>query len=138
MLDATQKAEILFYLGYSILEDDGPVIRGLNSLDTRPQADALILAELQTCKAVDRVIREKVPVVSLAAQDGAIQLRGAYTLSVLQATGRQAVGRLSSFTSIPVKHDVFMSAAPIGTPDGNAGVPDTNYAYGTGGCLPGC
>jgi hypothetical protein len=137
MLDATQKAKIVFYLGYSILEDSGPVVRQLNALDTRPEADAPILAELQTCEAIDRTLREKLLAIALAIQDGAIQLRGAYSLATLQAFGRQSVGRLSSFTLIPVAHDVFASAAPLGTPDGNAGVPDS-APYASGGCLPGC
>lgn len=137
MLDATQKAEILFYLGYPILEDAGPAIRALNSLDSRPEADALILAELATCKSLDQVIRQKVPLLALAAQDGAIQLRGHYTLGVLQAAGRQAAGRLSSFTSIAMKHDVFSSAAPVGDPPTDAIGNSYTPPHG-GGCLPGC
>ena len=137
MLDAAQKAKILFYLGYPILEDNGPATRALNSLDTRPEADPIILAELQTCEAIDQTIRQKLLAISLATQDGAIQLRGAYTLGTLQAAGRQSAGRLSSFTSIPLKHDVFSSAAPMGTPPADAtGIDDSRYA--AGGCLPGC
>jgi hypothetical protein len=136
MLDLAQKTQLLMYLGYSVREDDGDAIRALNALDTRPQGDALILAELQFCEAVDRTIREKVLAIALAIQDGAIQLRGAYTLATLQAAGRQSVGRLSSFVGVAVKHDVFMSATPTMTPADNAGVPDSHFA--AGGCLPGC
>jgi hypothetical protein len=136
MLDAAQKADLLFFLGYSVREDDGDAIRAINALDTRPQGDARILAELQTCDAVRRTINEKLLAIALATQDGAIQLRGAYSLGTLQALGRQAVGSLSSFVGVAVKHDVFSSASPLMTPADNAGVPDSHFA--TGGCLPSC
>ena len=137
MLDATQKAKVLFYLGYSILEDNGPAIRALNSLDTRPEADPIILAELVNCEEADAAIR-KVRTIALAIQDGAIQLRGHYSLSALQALGRQATGRLASFTKIPIDHDVFSSAAPLGTPPTDAIGSSYVPPFGAGGCLPGC
>ena len=92
MLSGAQKTELRFYCGYSVLDEDSPVARAISALDSRPDSLPIILRELEVCKGIDGDLK-KVPTLAMATQDGAIQLRAHYTLSVLQHQGRQAAGR---------------------------------------------
>lgn len=105
---AQEKARLLFYLGYSGFEDDGLAIRAINGLDAKEAFMGPIVREqLDFIGLVDREIRESLPLAA-ALEDGSIKIRAHYTLSVQRGLGRQYVGRLSSWTKIPIgPNDVF-------------------------------
>ncbi len=106
---AAEKTSILFYLGYSGFEDDGPAMRALNSLDNREQSMGPIIREtLDRLAAVDRDIFDTRPLAK-AVKVGAEELRAHYTLAHLWTLGRSYVTRLARFTKIQVCGDVFGS-----------------------------
>lgn len=102
-----EKARLLFYLGYSGFEDDGPAVRALNGLDAREMAMGPIVREhLDYLQTVDREIFETIPLAA-AIEDGSVKIRAHYTLNHLRQLGRQYVQRLSRWTKIQVGDDVF-------------------------------
>lgn len=105
-LTDTEKARVLFFLGYSVFEDDGPAIRSLNSLGSKPLAGDFIRPILSRLEQIDCDIFELRP-LALAISDGEIQLRADYSFRVLCKMGRQQVGRLATFTKISIFSDVF-------------------------------
>lgn len=107
-----EKATLLFYLGYSGYEDDGPATRSINSLDAQEARMGPILREtLDFLKVVDREIRETLPLAA-AIEDGSVKIRAHYTLAHLRSVGRQYVKRLASWTKIAVGEDIFSSGSP--------------------------
>jgi hypothetical protein len=101
-----EKTQALFFLGYSVFEDDGPAIRAFNSLPSQPLAGDFIrpmLSQIETLRCEIFSIRP----LTKAIQDGAIQLRAHYTFKVLCAMGRQLVGQLSSITKVSIFSDIF-------------------------------
>lgn len=124
-LTATQKAEIRFYCGYSVLDASGSIARAVDGLDTNEAAATLVIGELENCRRIDAQLRE-VGVLAKAIRDGAIELRGHYTLGVLQAQGRQAATRIARFLGVPLGGDVFSGGiVPPSTQDdgGRGGMP---------------
>lgn len=105
-LSALEKARVLFFLGYSVFEDDGPAVRSLNSLDSKPLAEAFIRPILEKLDKIDADIFATRPLAK-AIRDGSVELRAHYTFSLLARLGRQQVGRLASFTKISIASDVF-------------------------------
>ena len=106
---AEEKAKILFYLGYSGFEDDGPAMRALNSLDNKEKVMGPIIREtLDRLAQVDRDIFDTRPLAK-AIKVGAEELRAHYTLAHLWQLGRQYVTRLARWTKIQVCGDVFGS-----------------------------
>jgi hypothetical protein len=102
-----EKARIIFYLGYSGFEDNGPAMRAINSLDSKEPTMGFIIRELlDKLQDIDRQIHETIP-ISMATQDGPIQVRAHYTLDHLWRLGRSYVNRLARFTKISVDGDVF-------------------------------
>lgn len=112
-LTDTQKAEVRFYCGYSVLDNASAISRAIDGLDANAAAATLVLTELETCKRIDAQLRE-VGVLSKAIRDGAIELRAHYTLGVLQAQGRQAAMRIARFLGIALGGDVFSGSAGPG------------------------
>lgn len=132
-LSAQQMSDIRYYTGYSYNEDNGPLQRALDGLSSRPEAEPRIVADLDELAAIDAQIR-KVRVIAMATQDGAVQTRGAYSLSVIRSMGRQLVGRLASFLEVPIKRDMFGPGAP-GMPSSDPFGPDRDYVpSASGGC----
>lgn len=108
---ALEKARIIFYLGYSGFEDNGPAMRAINSLDSKEATMGFVVREmLDKLQDIDRQIHETIP-LSMATQDGPIQLRAHYTLEHLWRLGRSYVNRLARFTKISVDGDVFSTSS---------------------------
>lgn len=106
-----EKAYLMFYLGYSGFEDDGPAQRSINSLDSQEARMGPIIREhLDLLRNVDREINESLPLAA-AIEDGSIKLRAHYTLAHLRAVGKQYVKRLSTWTKVQIGEDVFSSGS---------------------------
>jgi len=106
---ASEKARLLFYLGFSGFEDDGPAVRAINGLDAKEAFMGPIVREhLDLLTMVDREIKESLPLAA-AIEDGSVKVRAHYTLAHLRAVGRQYVKRLSTWTKIKRGEDVFSS-----------------------------
>lgn len=110
------KNQILFYLGYSAYEDDGPAVRSLNSLDAQDtkqngSVSALILPIIANLTAIDQQVQKAMP-LAMAIEDGSAKVRIHYTLQNLWAMGRQMVARLAAFTKIAVAYDMFSPTMP--------------------------
>lgn len=104
---ATEKARILFYLGYSGFEDDGPAMRGVNSLDNKETTMGPIVRDiLDKLEQIDAQVMQTVPLAK-AIKDGSIELRAHYTIDHLWRMGRSLVSRLARFTKISISGDVF-------------------------------
>lgn len=102
-----EKARILFYLGYSGFEDDGPAMRAINSLDSLEASMGPIVRDLlDKLNQIDLDIMETRPLAK-AIKDGSIELRAHYTIGHLWQMGRQYVSRLARWTKIRVSGDVF-------------------------------
>lgn len=110
---ADEKANLLFYLGYSGFEDDGPAMRAINSLDSKePTMGAIVRDLLDKLRDVDCQIFQAMPLAK-AISTGGVQLRAHYTLNVLRDLGRQYVDRLASFTKIQVGQDIFSPGGKV-------------------------
>lgn len=102
-----EKTQILFFLGYSGFEDDGPAMRAVNSLDAKEATMGPIVRDvLDKLGRIDKQIMETIPLAKVI-QDGSIQLRAHYTMDHLWRMGRHLVSRLARFTKIQVSGDVF-------------------------------
>lgn len=108
---AVEKSKMLFYLGYSVFEDNGPAMRGINSLDSKESVAGPIVRDL--LGKMDDVAREVHETIALAAavEDGSISVRAHYTLEHLWRLGRSYVNQLARFTKISVDGDVFSSSS---------------------------
>lgn len=109
-LSALEKARVLFYLGYSVYEDDGPAMRSLNSMDSKPLAEVFVRPVIEKLEQIDKQIHETMPLAK-AITDGSIELRATYTFKHLARLGRAQVGRLASFLKISIASDVFSTGA---------------------------
>ena len=106
-----EKAYLMFYLGYSGYEDDGPAQRSINSLDSQEARMGPIIREhLDYLRKIDREILESLPLAS-AIEDGSIKIRAHYTLAHLRAVGKQYVRRLATWTKVAIGEDVFSSGS---------------------------
>ena len=124
---AQEKAKILFYLGYSQFEDDGPAMRAVNSLDAKEAVAGTIIRDL--LNRLDNVrdqIDTTIP-LGKAISDGSIQVRAHYTLSHICKIGRIYVNQLARFTKIAVYGNVFSSGSDASDPGSfYAGDPSEN------------
>jgi len=102
---------MLFYLGYSVFEDNGPAMRSLNSLDSKEEVAGFIIRDLLS--KMDDVAREIHETIALAAavEDGSIKVRAHYTLEHLWRLGRSYVNQLARYTKISIDGDVFSSSS---------------------------
>lgn len=105
-----EKSKILFYLGYSGFEDDGPAIRSINGLDAHETFMGTIVRDcLVQLAAIDQQIIETMPLAK-AISTGGVQPRAHYTLDHLWRLGRQQVTRLSRWIKIWPGGDVFSTS----------------------------
>lgn len=104
-----EKGRLLFVLGYSIFEDNGPAMRGINSLDSKETIAGPIIRDL-LAKILDVVeqIHKTIPLAK-AIEDGSIKLRAHYTLEHLWRLGRSYVSQLATFCKISIFSDIFSS-----------------------------
>lgn len=105
-----EKTKVLLYLGYSIFEDDGPAIRAINSLASKPLAGDFVRPLLDDIDNVKRELRNLGPIAKAIAA-GAIQMRVHYSRTHWLCEGRRFVGELSSTTKISIFSDIFSSGA---------------------------
>lgn len=102
-----EKTRILFYLGYSVFEDDGPAMRAINSMDSKEARVGFIVRDLlKKIADVECQIHETIPLAK-AVSDGAIQLRVHYTLDHLWRLGRSYVAQLATMFKISIFSDIF-------------------------------
>lgn len=102
-----EKGKMLFALGYSIFEDDGPAMRAINSLDSKEAvAGPIIRSLLDKIFDVHEQLHKTIP-LSKAVEDGSIKLRSHYTLDHLWRLGRSYVSQLATFTKISIFSDIF-------------------------------
>lgn len=102
-----EKTRILFYLGYSAFEDDGPAVRAINGMDSKEPRVGFIVREL--LKKIEDVvcqIHETIP-LSKAVSDDKIQLRVHYTLDHLWRLGRSYVAQLATMFKVAIFSDIF-------------------------------
>lgn len=98
---------MLFFLGYSVFEDNGPAMRSINSLDVKEAiAGPTIRSLLRDLRIVKDQLMGTVELAQ-AIEDGAIKVRAHYTLDHLCRLGRILVTQLARFTKISVDGDVF-------------------------------
>lgn len=111
---ATEKATMLFYLGRSVFEDDGPAIRAINSLDSKETvARPIIVPILTELAAIDRQMQQ-LRIRLQAVEDGSLKIDAVREMAALRSLGHQQVGRLARWlkVSVPRDCDVFSSAMP--------------------------
>lgn len=137
---STEKAQMLFYLGYSIFEDDGPAVRALNSLDAKdPPAGTVIRPIIAMLVQIDQAMAQIIP-LTLAIEDGSVKIRAHYAIDQQRRLGKQQVARLAAFTKIAVAYDMFSDTLPRKLDGFFSGDPSENrvdsrgmYDYETGG-----
>lgn len=113
-LSAHHRELVALYTGRSTFEDNGDLARALNAISAA--AEALVLKVIADCEAVDATIKDYIPKLALAISDGAREVRGGYSLGVLQALGRSHSGRLCGFLSLSMGvYDPWASAYPVAT-----------------------
>lgn len=106
-----EKTRLLYFLGYSVFEDDGPAMRAINSLDSKEAVAGSIVRDLLLkLDQVDQQIHETM-VLAAAVEDGSIKLRAHYTLDHLWRLGRSYVNRLARYLKISIDGDVFSSSS---------------------------
>lgn len=102
---------MLFYLGYSVFEDNGPAMRSINSLDSKEaNAGPIIRDLLGKLDDLQREIHETIPLAA-AVEDGSIKVRAHYTLDHLWRIGRSYVNQLARWTKISIDGDVFSASS---------------------------
>jgi hypothetical protein len=108
-----EKGKILFFLGYSVFEDNGPAMRSLNSIDSVEPVAGPIVRDL-LCKLEDivREVHETMPLAA-AIEDGSVKVRAHYTLDHLWRLGRSYVNQLARFLKISIDGDVFSSSSNV-------------------------
>ncbi len=105
-----EKTKILYFLGYSVFEDDGPVMRAIHSLDSKePQGGRIIRDILAHLETIETQIMETIPLAS-AIEDGSIKLRAHYTLDHLCKLGKMQIVKLARFTKTTIAGDVFSTS----------------------------
>ena len=107
-----EKYTMLFYLGYSVFEDDGPAVRAINSLDAKdPPAGTIIRPILAMLVDVDQAMSQVIP-LTLAIEDGSVKIRAHYAIEQQRRLGKQQVVRLSAFIKVAVAYDMFSDTLP--------------------------
>lgn len=109
-----EKAQLLFTLGRSVFEDDGPVMRAINSLDSKEAlARPMIQAILDELVSVDAQLSDA-KIRLMANEDGAVKIDGMREIMSLRSVGRMAVGRLARWikVSVPPECDIYSASLP--------------------------
>lgn len=102
-----EKTKILFYLGYSVFEDDGPAMRAIHSLDSKESTGGFLIRDLLIkLDNIREQIEQTIPLAK-AVRDGSIELRVHYTLDHLWRMGRSYVVQLARYIKVFISGDVF-------------------------------
>ncbi len=109
-LTSAQKADVRFYLGWSARfhQFDSRLEQAMTALDTEPDSEALVIAEVAACKAVDAEIDGAHPRLK-ARKVGSIGLWGWEEITALRREGQRHVDRIASTLGVEVRTKVFFS-----------------------------
>jgi hypothetical protein len=111
-----EKTKILYYLGYSVFEDDGPAMRAIHSLDSKESVGGFIIRGiLDKLDVIEEQIQQTIPLAK-AIRDGSIEIRVHMTLDHLWRLGRSQVNRLARFTKVSIGGDIFSSRSNSSDP----------------------
>lgn len=109
-----EKAQLLFALGRSVFEDDGPAMRAINSLDSKEALARPVLSPiLDELTSIDAQISDA-KIRLMAVEDGSTKIDAAREIQMLRSLGRQAVGRISRWlkVSVPRNCDIYSASLP--------------------------
>jgi len=119
-----EKAEMLFYLGYSGFEDDGPAMRAIHSLDPKEKTlGPRVRMILDRLRQIECDIHGSKDLAVAVSTGGGVQTRAHYTLDHLWRMGRSYVGQLAGWIKVMVYSDVFSSGAKTRNPGFYSGDP---------------
>jgi len=110
-LTASDKADVRFFLGWSARfhQSDSRLEQAMSALDTEPEAEALVLAAIVSCKDIDTKLTDAHGRLK-AMKVGSIDLPGDREIQTLRKEGRRHVGRIALTLGVEVRHDVFSSS----------------------------
>lgn len=113
-LTEPQRLDVRLYMGWSerFHQTDSALEQAMNALDTKPEAEALVLTLIEECKRIDESIvtaEKRYKAMSV----GPIDLNPMETQR-LADRGRMYVGRIASILGVEVRNDVFSSTLPSG------------------------
>lgn len=113
-----EKTKILFYLGYSVFEDDGPAVRAINGLDAKEARIGWLIRDLLEKMDDLRVQVHKTIPLSKAIEDDKIKLRAHYTLDHIWRIGRGYVNQLANICKVAVVSQIFAASSLVNDPSG--------------------
>jgi hypothetical protein len=107
-LDATQKAQVRYYLGWSARfhQFDSRLEQAMDALAVEPEAEVLVEAALAALADIDTKLTDSHKRIKAQAV-GSIILNDKDEVSILRSEGRRHVGRISSTLGVATRHDVF-------------------------------
>lgn len=111
-----EKTRILFYLGYSGFEDDGPAMRAINGIDGFEDRVGFLVRDLMEKIEQIRCKVHEVITLTDAVQVADIQIRPSHTLSILWRIGRQYVSQLGLLLKVSRFSDIFAPAGRVDDP----------------------
>lgn len=111
-LTDAQKADIRYYLGYSMRfhQSDSRLEMAMRALEEDSDAETLVLADIARLKAIDlkfEAAYDRLKVMQVCD----IKLAHKAELCSFRSEGRRVVGRIAATLGVPVRHDVFGSGA---------------------------
>jgi len=111
----TQRAEIRYYTGWSGRwhQVDSELERALSAIDGVAEIEALVLADLASCKDVDAKLLDADKRLK-ALKVGSIVLPAKNEIDELEKKGRKFAKRLASQLGVEVRNDMFDSSKPVG------------------------
>ena len=107
-----EKAKIAHYMGWPSAEDTS-LARGIQSVESVPDRETLVRAELTRLTAIDASL-DQTATTARATQAGSLQLRVHYEIAALRTRGRQTVARIAAALAISPAVDVFSGGKPAG------------------------
>lgn len=112
-LSDTNRADIRYYLGFTYrFQDTYSILEGsMSGLDSDPEAEVQVLADIVRLKAIDvRIEASYDRLKALKVCD--ITVAGRVEICALKSEGRRIVGRIASTLGVPVIHDIFGGGTP--------------------------
>lgn len=111
-LTEDQKFQIRLYTGWSerFHQFDSALEQAMSALETRPSAEAGVIALLADCARIDTAITAAEARIK-AMSVGPIELNNG-EINQLRDRGRQFAGRIASILGVEIRNDVFSGASP--------------------------
>jgi hypothetical protein len=112
-LTDTQRANVRLYCGWSAryFQTDSRLEQALNSLGSRAEEEALVVAMLASLADIDTRLTAAYKRLKAAAV-GKITLPGQLEVMTLRSEGRRFSGRLASTLGVAIRHDVWSGSGP--------------------------